>query len=49
MGISGGILIIGSDSTQGSQGPAGEPGIQVSYLTKLFGTAIPACLLGKNY
>lgn len=37
------IMIIESPSTQGSQGPAGEPGIQVSYLTKLFGTANPLC------
>lgn len=41
------ILIIESHSTQGSQGPVGEPGIQVSYLTKLFDTS-PACLLGGN-
>lgn len=49
MDLPGRILIIGSHSTQGSQGPAGEPGIQVSYFTKLFGTANPACLLGRNY
>lgn len=49
MDIPGKILIIGSHSSQGSQGPAGEPGIQVSYLTKLSGTANPACLHGGNF
>lgn len=35
MDIKDGILIIQSHFTQGSQGPVGEPGIQVSYQTYL--------------
>lgn len=49
MDIPGRILIIASHSTQGSQGPAGEPGIQVSGSANLWGTENPACWPGGNY
>lgn len=39
------LLIISFHFTQGFQGPIGEPGIQVNYLTNLFATTKPASLL----